>query len=79
MANLEIVSHNDRRELPPLALDKMADALVEAWRKGECRLVKQTLDGGGDDRMKIRWKRETLAKLLPTEQDYFKRFIGGLW
>jgi hypothetical protein len=72
-----VVSRNDGARVPGYV--KNADALVEAWRKGECNLVKQTLDGGGDDRMKIRWKRETLAKLLPTEQDYFKRFIGGLW
>lgn len=76
---MELVSRNDRRELPSLAMSKMADALVEAWRKGECNLVKQTLDGAGDQTIKDKWKREALSKLLPTEQDYFKRFIGGQW
>lgn len=77
--HIPIKATHDRRELPSIAISKMAEALVEAWHNGECKLVKQTLEGAGDAIMKEKWKRETLAKLLPTEQDYFKRFIGGSW
>lgn len=69
--------HIERKKTAVNAQRKMAEALAEAWQqKHECRLVKQTIDGAGDAFMREQWKSETAALLLPTERDYFNRYVG---
>lgn len=67
----------DREEKAVISQNKMAEALVEAWRKGECKLVKQTITGAQSPRMAEHWRDETAALLLPTERDYFNRYMRG--
>lgn len=67
----------DRDELASSAANKMAEALATAWQRGECVLVKRTIEKANSPRMSEDWQRQTAERLLPTERDYFNKYMRG--
>lgn len=56
----------------------LTDALVDAWRLGECSLVKQTLVATKDDKLRTAWKDTVAKKLLPGEREAFDKLTRGI-
>lgn len=56
----------------------LTDALVTAWRMGECSLVKQTLNATRDDKLKTAWRDTVMKQLLPGEREGFDKYTRGI-
>lgn len=51
-------------------------ALVDAWRQGECHLVRKTINDLKNLVLREQLGGDVSRALLPTERPYFNQYIG---
>jgi hypothetical protein len=68
----------EREEHAEACGDKIADALLLTWKRGERLLVKNTIECALDYRMRTQWKYELAEKMPPAMREEFNNYMRAV-